>query len=56
MQELGQCEDFVVKITQNTLFLAKNTPSPDMNGLWVKAYQELKLLMEDLGTLILSLP
>ena len=37
IQELGQCEDFVVIITQNRVFLTKNGTS---YRLRVKAYQE----------------
>ena len=66
-----ECNKNVVKITQNTLFLAKNTPPPQqkprphwdiqivMDGLCVKVYQEFKeleILMEDLGTSFLNLP
>ena len=36
MQSLAQCDKNVVKITQNRVFLAKNTPTPI-----------LELLMED---------
>ena len=40
-------EDFVVKITQNTLFLVNQESSPP---------PQLELLMEDFGTLVLNLP
>ena len=64
MQELAQCEDVVVKITQNKVFLAKNSSSPpprignSHGGLMDFSSEltrntpspEMEPLMEDLGT------
>ena len=58
MQSLAQCDNNVVKITQNRVFLAKNILLPpefellmEELGLWVKAFYEyspeLELFMED---------